>query len=196
MRQQCLQGGGVQRRDFQTGAFAGQDREVPEQLQDVLGMLAQWRQIQRDHVQAVVEVFAKLAGAGRFAQIPLGGGDDADIDGAWRIAAEPLDAALLQHPQQLDLQRHRHRFDLIEKQGAAVGVFQLADAALAGTGEGTFLMAEQFRLDQRLRHAATIERHEGLAGASAALVQTAGDTVLAGAGFAIQQGVGIDRRQA
>ncbi len=57
--------------------------------------------------------------------------------------------ALLQRPQELDLHRQRHALDLVEEQRAAVRVLDLADAPLAGAGEGAGLVAEDLALDQR-----------------------------------------------
>ena len=46
----------------------------------------------------------------------------------------------------------RHVADLVEEQGAAIGLHDLADGALAArAGEGAVLVAEQLGLDQRLR---------------------------------------------
>jgi hypothetical protein len=46
-------------------------------------------------------------------------------------STQALQLLFLQHPQQFHLLGQWHAFDFIEKQRAAVGVFQLADA-LAG----------------------------------------------------------------
>ncbi len=98
-----------------------------------------------------------------------------------------------QHPQQPRLQRQGHVADLVEEQGAAVGLLdQAAFAARAGAGEAARQVAEQFALDQRLGDGRAIDRHEGLAPALAGLVQGPRQVFLAGAGFAGQQHV--DRR--
>ena len=68
-------------------------------------------------------------------------------------AADRLDLALLQRAQQLDLRGRRQFADLVEEQRAAVGLDELAGVLVGGAGEGAFLVAEQNRLDQILRHA-------------------------------------------
>ena len=46
--------------------------------------------------------------------------------------------------QQFGLQARVHFADLVQQQRAAIGLFELADAARDGAGEGALLMAEQF----------------------------------------------------
>ena len=66
------------------------------------------------------------------------------------VAADALEALLLQHAQQLGLRGGRHVADLVEEQRAAVGLLEPADAAAIGAGEGALLVAEQLALQQRL----------------------------------------------
>ncbi|MNR00392.1 hypothetical protein D3C85_1161630 [compost metagenome] len=84
----------------------------------------------------------------------------------------------------------RHVADLVEEQGAAVGLLdQAAHALAARAGEGARLVAEQLALDQRLRHGGAVDRHERRPGAPAAVVQGARQALLAGAGLAVEQHV-------
>ena len=48
------------------------------------------------------------------------------------------------HPQQPDLRSGVYFPDFIQKDSAAVRLLKAADAALSGSGEGAFFMAEQF----------------------------------------------------
>ncbi|MNG22032.1 hypothetical protein D3C84_1064730 [compost metagenome] len=63
------------------------------------------------------------------------------------IAPQPLHHALLQQTQQFDLDIQAHAFDFIEKQGAAIGELELADAAFLRAGKGAGLVAEQLAFD-------------------------------------------------
>ena len=64
-------------------------------------------------------------------------------------AAEPLECALLEHPQQLGLQLERQVADLVEEQRAAVGQLEAARPSRRdGAGEGALLVAEQLALEQ------------------------------------------------
>ena len=68
-------------------------------------------------------------------------------------AAEPLELALLQHAQQLDLRRQVDVADLVEEQRAALGQLEAPLLARFGAGERALLVAEQLRLDQASRAA-------------------------------------------
>ena len=133
--------------------------EVVGQQQDVGLALAQRRHEDREHVQPVVEILAELAGGDRLLEILVGGGDQADVGADGLGAAQPLELALLQHAQQLDLRREVQLADLVEEQRAAVG--QLEAPLLGGVraGERALLVAEQLRLDQvvRQRRAADLD---------------------------------------
>lgn len=96
-----------------------------------------------------------------------------------RTRCERTDLALLQHAQQLDLERRRGLADLIEEDGAAVRHLEQADAVLIG---GALLASEQFAFEQFIRQRAAILDHERLVGAGRAIVNGAGEQLLAGAG--------------
>ncbi len=75
----------------------------------------------REDIQPVEEVVAELARRDRPLEILVGGRDQADV-GADRLgAAEPLELALLEHAQQLDLGGEVQVANLVEEQRAAVG---------------------------------------------------------------------------
>ena len=101
-------------------------QQMSGQRQDVVAAFAQRRQRQRKYVEAVVEVFAEAAGGHFIAQQAVGGGDDAHVERHRRAAAEALDFALLQHAQQLGLQRQRHLGDFVEQDRAALRLLELA----------------------------------------------------------------------
>ena len=140
------------------------------QYRDVLAPFAQRRQRDRQHVQPVVEVLAELAFGDHLFEIALAAGDDADVHGNGARAAEPLDGAVLQHPQELHLHRQRHVVDVVEKDGAALGELEASRAILDGAGEGAALVSEQLRLDQRFREQRAAHRHKRVMLAAARLV--------------------------
>ena len=165
-------------------------QEMLEQQRDVLAPLAQRRQRQRDDAEPVVEVGAKAPLVRQRLQVGLGRCHHPAIDRDQGVGAQPLQAALLQHAQQLDLQRDRHRLDLVEEQGAAAGVLDLADAALAGPGVGAGLVAEDLALEQGFGQAAAVDGDEIALASRAGLVQAARHQFLAAAGLALDQDVG------
>ena len=71
--------------------------------------------------------------------------------------ADALELALLQHAQQLRLQRRAHRPDLVEEQRAPVRLLEPALAGADGAGERAAHVAEQLRLEQRLGNRAAVD---------------------------------------
>ena len=76
------------------------------------------------------------------------------------VAAEPLEAALLEHAQQLGLRDQRHVADLVEKQRAVVGQLEAAGLAIVRAGERAFFVAEDFRFEQRVGQRRAVDRLE------------------------------------
>ena len=89
--------------------------------------------------------------------------------------ADALELALLQHAQQLHLQRRAHRADLVEEQRALVRLLEAALARADRAGERAAHVAEQLGLEQRLRNRAAVERDEAVRAARAVVVDRARD---------------------
>ena len=111
--------------------------------------LAQRRQRHREDGQPVVEILAEPPARHHLAQIAVGRGDDAHVDAHGLAAADPLELALLQHAQELDLRLGRQLADLVEEQRPAVRQLEPPLAPLHGAGEGPLLVTEQLALDER-----------------------------------------------
>jgi hypothetical protein len=99
---------------------------------------------------------------------------------ATSVALAPLadtDAcvALLERAQEPRLQVERQLADLVEEQGAAVGLLEFAEVFVVGAGEGPLFVAEQDRLDQVGGQGTAVDGHEGLAAPVRGPVQGAGD---------------------
>ena len=120
--------------------------EVPRQQRDVLGALAQARQAQADDVEAVIEVLAERALAHALLEVLVGGGDHPHVDLHLLVPADAIEGAVRQHAQQPGLQLRRHVADLVEEQGAALGLLEAAAPLLLGAGKRAALVAEQLRL--------------------------------------------------
>ena len=112
--------------------------KVTGQQGNVAGALAQRRGVDREHAQPVVEVGPELPFDHRLLQIPVGGRQDAHVHLERGIVADPLQIAVLQHSQQLGLQRQRELADLVEEQGALIRQLELARPVVDGAGEGPF----------------------------------------------------------
>ncbi|MNP20533.1 hypothetical protein D3C76_1131070 [compost metagenome] len=88
-----------------------------------------------------------------------------------------------------------HAFDFIEKQRAAIGVFEFADALALGTGECAAFVAKQFCFEQLFGDGRAVQGDEGFIGARPEIVQAAGNQFFAATGFTADQYVDRQRRQ-
>jgi hypothetical protein len=146
--QQLLRVGSSPSIFFFSSARSGE--EASSRRHDVVLALAQRRHLDRNDVQAVVEVLAELARLHHRRQIAVGRRDQPHVDAQRARAAEPLELVLLEHAQDLGLRARAHVADFVEEQRAAVGLLEAADALLVGAGERALLVAEQLRLEQVL----------------------------------------------
>ena len=135
-------------------------------------------------------------------EIAVGGGDDPDVDPDVVLAAEPGELAVLQHLEQLRLQRKAHVADLVEEHRAVVGELELAGLVLDRAGERAALEAEQLRLEQLGRQRRAVHLDERLVAPERGGIERPRDQLLAGAALAANQdghvGVGdaLDRARA
>ena len=97
------------------------------EARDVLAALAHRRQLDVDDREPEVQILAERALVDLVAQIAVGRREHADVDLVRAIAADALDLALLEHAQQLGLQRDVELADLVEEDRAAVGLLEAAD---------------------------------------------------------------------
>ena len=91
---------------------------------------------------------------------------------------------MLQHPQKPGLRLHRHLADLIEEEGASLGLLTAPGGTLIGASERPFFVAEQFALDEIAGNCRHVDGDERAFLAFAIVMQRARDKLLAGAGFA------------
>ena len=159
-------------------------QKMIRQDRDVIRAFAQRGHMHRKHVEAVIEILAKLALAHVRQQIAVRRRDDADIDLDGAAATDALELALLEHAQELRLQRQRNFAHLVEQERAVVRQLEAALAALRRTGERPALMAEKLALDQVLRNGRAVHLDERLAAPRAAAVEFARDHFLARAALA------------
>ena len=149
--------------------------------------VAQRRGHHLQHVQAVIQVFAKTPLLDGPLQVHMGGRQHSHIHWDRLAAAHPLDVLLLQKTQQVGLQLQRQVTDFIEKQRATMGRFDAPGLALMRPGECALFMAEQFGLDQMLGDRPTVDGDERLLAALRLTVQGACHQFLAGAALTTDQ---------
>ena len=161
--------------------------EVAGERDDVVLALAQRRDVDRDHREAVVEVAAERALHHGLLEVRVGRGDHAHVHGDVLRAAHAADFAFLQDAQELALEQEGHGGDFVEEERAAV--CDLEEALLVGIGarEGSLHVAEHLALEQVLGQGGAVDGHPRLVGARGVLVDGLRDHFLARAGLAVDQ---------
>jgi len=114
-------------------------------------------------------------------------GNDSHIDRLRPRRAEWAELALLHHTQQLDLEDRAGIANLVEKDGAAIGLLKAATAVLIGAAEGAALVAEELGLEQLVGQRTAVFDDESLVGTSAAIVDGTREHFLAGPRFTTDQ---------
>ena len=167
-----------------------------DQQRDVVGALAQRRQRDLEDGEPVVEIGAEPAAVDVGAQVAVGRGDHANVDGDARRAADPLHGPALEHAQELRLQIEIEVADLVEEHRAAAGALERADPLAIRSGERAALMPEQLAREQRARRRGEVDDDERAVAARALLVDRRGGEILAGAGLAAQEHRDVGGRRA
>jgi hypothetical protein len=173
-----------------TSARAVRCQKMARQRDDVLDPLPQCRDQQGKDVEPIEQVLAKQALRHGVGDVPIGRGNDADIEDHRFLATDPLHFALLKNAQQLGLQAKRHFGDLIEQQRAILRLLKLAGLRVLGATEGAFFMAEKRRFKQAVGNGRTVDGDERPLAPCRMLVNVACHHLLADPALAGQQ----DRR--
>ena len=136
-------------------AVAGQ--EALAQHRNVDLPLAQRWQPDGERVDAVVQVLAEAAVADELFERAVGGRNQPEIDRDRLVSAQALEAAFLEHAQQLGLCDERRVGDLVEEERALVGQLEAPGLAVVRAGERPFFIAEDFRLEKRVRQRRAVD---------------------------------------
>ena len=103
-------------------------KEIGEQ-RHVVATLAQRRQRQGHHIEAEIQIVAQVPGLHRFLQVAVARCHHAHVERHRLDRPDAQHFALLQHTQQLDLDRMRQLGHFVEKQRAALRGFEQPDLA-------------------------------------------------------------------
>ena len=82
--------------------------------------LAQWRQVECEGVQSIVQILAQTFRCQRFRDVDVGGGQDTHVHLDDAAAAQARELLVLQNVQELGLQDGRHFPDLIKQDRSLV----------------------------------------------------------------------------
>jgi len=161
------------------------------QQRDVFAPLTQgWNDYAHD-VETVEQVLAEDTIADTLFQILVGSGNNAGIDRHGGGSAKPGDFPVLQHTQDLYLQRERHIADLIEKKCASAGQFEHTGLARNRTGKRSFLIPEKLAFQKVLGHPADIDGHKGAILHRTGSMDLTGNHFFSGAAFTGDQDGGV-----
>ena len=101
--------------------------EISYEVGNILGPVAQGWKVDGNGAQAIKKILSKKTlGDGRF-QIAVSRGQHAHVNRDGLIAPNALNGSLLQHSEQLGLGVWVQIADLIQKNGAAMGLLEAAD---------------------------------------------------------------------
>ena len=155
-----------------------------DELRDVVTAVAQRRHANAHDVQPVVEIFAKRLRPHHLLKIFVGRSNDPYIDPDGLGAADALNLTLLQHSQNFGLGRECHVSNFVEENGAAVAQLKFTQPLHRGTRERTFLVTEQFALNEVVGNRRAVYRDEGFRRSVAMLPNRARDQFFARAALA------------
>ena len=114
------------------------------QRRNVLPTFPQRRQVQRKHIEAIVQVPAELSLAHPLGQIAVRGRKNADVEMNAVAAAEAFHVLVFQHAQQLGLRSRRKFAYFVEKERAAACAFKAPLLQATCAREGVGLVSEEF----------------------------------------------------
>src|SRR4051794_22708316 len=117
---------------------------------NVILALAQRRQVNRDDVETIQQVFAERPRMNSLVRVFVGGGQQAHVNGNLVRTAKTAHPSLFKHAQQLRLQERRHLAYLTQQESPAVGKLKAALPSGRSTCESALLMAEQLGFHQGL----------------------------------------------
>src|ERR1700722_3641543 len=93
---------------------------------DILFTLAQWRDHERNDVEAIEEIFAKISFGNLLFQIFISRGYDSHVYGNGIVTSHGDEALLFERAQNFRLRLQAHVADFIQKQRSAIGSVKLA----------------------------------------------------------------------
>jgi hypothetical protein len=140
-----------------------------------------------DHGQGLDQGRMIEPGIGKFAQGRIAACDQAHIDAERMARADRLHVSAIEELRQAFLDMAGQAVDLVDHQGAAVGMLKRADVPVERAGKGAFLVAEQHAFDLVGGNAAGVDDAQRRLGARAGGVHRADQHFLAGAAFALDQ---------
>src|SRR5450830_308387 len=149
--------------------------EVASQQHGITAPVAQRGKPQRNDIETVEQILAELPFRDQSGQVLVRGRDDTCRRRQVLMAADAFEASILQDSQKFGLERQRHVADLVEEDGAAGCLLELADVCLEGISESYLFVTEQLTLKKVLRDGRTVDDDERTVLPMAVIVNGLGD---------------------
>src|ERR1700730_592390 len=121
------------------GNLAG---EMGHEVGEIFRTLAERGEVQREYVNAMIQVAAKFIFLYQLFEVAVGGHDDPDIYLVRFFPANTFHFALFEHAQKFGLHGDGHVSNLIQEKSAAFGLFEFSGMPAGSSGEGPLFMAE------------------------------------------------------
>ena len=157
----------------------------------VFSALPKGRGGEGQHVEPVIEVFAKATSLDLLLKVFVGGSDHSNIDLDWLAPAHGLDDPFLNGAKQFDLHVQGEVADLIEKEGSAMGEFESTHAVGNSPGKGAPFVAKEFALNELSGDCPTIDGHQVFLRPGRAVVKGLGNQFFSGATLPYDQHGGV-----
>ena len=118
---------------------------MAEQQRNFRGTFAQWRHVDRQHIEAVVQILPESPRLHRVLNVHVGRRQYAHVGIDQVAAAEARVLMILQNMQELGLQVRGHLRDFVQENGALVGQFKFAGLGAHRAGERALFESETVR---------------------------------------------------
>src|SRR5262249_57461788 len=132
---ECLEGLSAYHLDVAVHRAGEALQEEAYQGRDVLGSLAQRRDMDGEDIQAIVKVVPEAPFLDHPGEVAVRRRDHADVELDRPGAADPLELLLLEDPEELRLKLQRDLAHLVEEEGAALGHLEASDLLPDAAGE-------------------------------------------------------------
>jgi len=156
---------------------------VIDQKRYVLGPIAKRFHMNRHRADAMAQILCESTCFNIGLEVVIGGGDHPGIRFDGLLRTQSMKSAVLQAIQEFRLQRQGHIADFIQKQDAAVGLFELSPRPALGSGKSASFVSEHFAFKQRIRQCRTVDRHKWFSTPTGSLVKLPDDNLLSDSSF-------------
>ena len=142
---------------------------------NVVPSLPQRGDVDGEDVGTIVEVLFEGAFLDLDTEVLVRRGDDPEVRAVLFCAAQPLEGAFLQDPEEFHLDARGKVADLIEEYRAAVGQLKPSSLALIGAGKGALLVTEKLADNGVLGQGSKVDGNKGTVRPCAQIVDRLGN---------------------